>query len=500
MRKIKMACGCIFTLGMLFFSLKFCTDLAERKSSDFKYHPFFEQEEDFDILFLGTSHVINGIFPMELWKDYGLVSYNFGGHGNAVATSYWVMKNALNHTTPKLVVVDCLGIGYDAKTSGAFDQVHLSFDAFPFSITKCFAVYDLLNDSVMKKNEEAGAVSDTAQRTELSLLWDYSVYHSRWNELSFEDFQRASSREKGAESRIAVSVPGQVPDVAPDKKLEGGRVAIDYLCKIIEECKSRDIDVLLVYLPFPATEGEQMEANRVVDIAKEYEVNYINFLNMNLVNYMTDCYDSYSHLNPSGARKVTDYLGQYISSYYDIADHREDTAYRGWHDDYDDYRNFKAENLKNQSALDIYLMLLADKNYDIFLEIRDAAVFENERYRALLENLGIDCNRVGKYTDGIFVKEGGRHVDLLNHFGTGTGTYQTSIGEVKCMHLKDGGRNVYLGDELLYHVDAKQDANADMRIVVFEKDSMQMVDQVEFTFQGKNDIPSDYIAITEVTR
>jgi hypothetical protein len=61
----------------------------ERKASDFKYANFFEQDEDFDVLFFGTSHVINGIFPMELWNDYGIVSYNFGGHGNEIATSYW---------------------------------------------------------------------------------------------------------------------------------------------------------------------------------------------------------------------------------------------------------------------------------------------------------------------------------------------------------------------------------------------------------------------------
>lgn len=39
-----------------------------------------------------------------------------------------------------------------------------------------------------------------------------------------------------------------------------------------------------------------------------------------------------------------------------------------------------------------------------------------------------------------------------------------------------------------------------MRIVVFEKDSMQMVDQVGFTLQGKDDLASDYIATTGVTR
>ena len=56
--------------------------VVERKDSRYKYEPFFEQEENFDVLFLGTSHVMDGVFPMELWNDYGIVSYNLGGNGN----------------------------------------------------------------------------------------------------------------------------------------------------------------------------------------------------------------------------------------------------------------------------------------------------------------------------------------------------------------------------------------------------------------------------------
>ena len=77
MHRIKKVCVCLLVICMTVISLKGMTDLSQRKSSDFKYRPFFEQEEDFDIIFLGTSHVINGIFPMELWNDYGFFSYNF---------------------------------------------------------------------------------------------------------------------------------------------------------------------------------------------------------------------------------------------------------------------------------------------------------------------------------------------------------------------------------------------------------------------------------------
>ena len=50
--------------------------LFERKYSYSKYYDFYKQQQDFDVLFLGTSHVLNAVYPMELWRDYGIVSYN----------------------------------------------------------------------------------------------------------------------------------------------------------------------------------------------------------------------------------------------------------------------------------------------------------------------------------------------------------------------------------------------------------------------------------------
>ncbi len=409
-------------------SLVFQKIHIQRKSSDFKYRPFFEQEEDFDIIFLGTSHVINGIFPMELWKDYGLVSYNFGGHGNELAVSYWVLKNVLDYTNPKLVVIDCLNLGSQTKTGGSFDQVHLSMDAFAFSMTKWRAASDLLDDAAMEANIAAGVVADAKKRTRMSLIWDYSVYHARWNEISAADYGRGSSREKGAESRIAVSAPAQVEKIAPDKKLEGDTAGVQYLC-----------------------------------------------------------------------RKVTDYLGAYIRAHYALADHREDKAYSSWHESYADYERFKAENLKSQQALDVYLMLLADKNYHVFLEIRNPAVWKNKYYRRLLENLGIDRKKVKKNTDCIVVQSAA-HADYLSNFAGCRGTYQTGLGDVRHIRQEGGSRSIYLDNQLLYTVPGGQDESTGLRIAVFDKNTMELIDHAGFGVQGKDGIAGDYFAVTGVVR
>lgn len=384
-RKIKIIISCIVTMAFTLTLLWNSTNLLEKKDSDIKHAPFFEQNADFDVLFLGTSHMGYGVYPLELWNDYGIVSYNLGGHANPMATTYWVMENALDYTTPRLVVVDCFLLSYMIKTHSLFASAHFSLDAFPNSKNKLAAVYDLLDDDMIA--EQYPEALEAEPRTRLELLWNYSVYHSRWNDLEQEDFEPVPSKEKGAEHFTDVVPSKEAIRIPAECKLEDDTVSVRYLEKIIEECRRRNIDVLLTYLPFSAPEDSQKEANSVYDIAAHYEVNYINFLDTDIINYETDYCDSDYHLNPSGARKVTDYLGRYIMENYNIPDQRSNELYADWHTDYDDYANYKIQNLRELESLDKYLMSLADKNYFATIEISNEEILKDDYYASLLDNI-----------------------------------------------------------------------------------------------------------------
>lgn len=436
--------SCIMVISLLMCSLYYLTKILEEKSSAMKYHDFFSQKEDFDVLFLGTSRVINGIFPMELWKDYGIVSYNLGGHQNELATSYWVMENALNHTTPEVVVVDCFCLSSNIKTSENFSFVHLSLDAFPLNLTKISAAKDLLNDPVIEERIAAGTIQGrgTEDRSIWGILWNFSVYHSRWNELRQVDFDLTGSLEKGAETRIGIEIPLTPDQVQSDEILQENTVGAEYIRKIIESCDSKGIDVLLIYLPSPTPYSTQIqEASAAQKIAEEYGVNYINFMESDTINYNTDCYDSTTHLNPSGARKVTDYLGQYIMDHYSVADQRTNSDYSEWQEDYQQYAEFKLSNLKNQQSLDDYLMLLADKNFKAVIEINNPDIWNSNYYCHLFENLGID--------------RGNSHSISVN-----------------------------------------SDSGSDLKITVFDKDTNTVLDSVTFQFE----IIDDKVFIENVER
>lgn len=362
----------VFTAGLCLIVCKL-SDIMELKNSRQMYSDFYETEENFDVLFLGTSHVSNGILPLELWNDYGIASYNMSGHGNQLATTYWVLKNALDYTEPKLVFVDCSYLGEDAKTSlVSMNQTHIALDSIPFSINKIKMVNDLFDNA-----------EDKAE-----FLSDFIIYHGRWSELTKDDFDWTKLSFKGAAPGYEVAVPQVVEKVDEEQKSDPNVNGVVYLRKIIEECQEDGIDVVLTYLPFPAAADKQKESHLANDIAKEYDIPYINFLTMDVTDMDTDCQDPDSHLNISGARKVTDYLGSYIMDNYDIQDHRQDAEYAAWNDEYDNYSLSMTEYLKAQTELKNELMLLANENISTCVYVNgNSPVLADSQTLELIQNV-----------------------------------------------------------------------------------------------------------------
>lgn len=474
-KKLWRITSCVLTVCLLAVPLYYLTNLFEQKSSLYEYQAFFEQEADFDVLFLGTGHIKNDIHPMELWNNYGIVSYNFGSHASEIATLYWVMENALDYTTPKLIVVDCLYLEKNVKTCNLNSYVHTAMDAFPLSVTKIKATMDLLNDPVLSKKIEDGRVVDPERRSHIGLLWNFSVYHSRWNELGKGDFRISKSTQKGAETCIRLYDHQDIPKVDRSEKMEEDTVGVQYIKKIIESCQERNIDILLTYLPFDADALNQKNANRVYDIAAEYGVNYLNFLDMDIVDYNTD-FGSY-YLNPTGVKKLTDYLGPYMIENYKIPDQRNNAEYFGWFEDYEAYKNHIKYRLQTLSSWDTCLTLLADRNFDSIIEIKDPDILNDDTFVKLIKNLGIDMLSVSGSTNYLIICKGGEQAEAVSLDVAADSKADTMMGILRISHEDSGKYSVYLNDVECFRPD---DDNGDIRIYVRDSNSLKTVWKVVF--------------------
>ena len=380
--------------------------LCARKDPVTKDSAFFDEGAEFDVLFFGNSHMMYGVQPMELWNSYGIISYNLAEHDSNPATSYWVMKNAVLYHRPKVVVLDLFKLNADAKTSRSFGNAQLAMDPWPLSLTKIQAALDLTNDPVTDALIAEGRITDAASRDPLSLLFNYSVYHSRWSILTAEDLAPQLSHQKGAGILAGHDSPRLYDPIDESVVMAEETVSMDYVRRFVADCREMGIEVLLTWLPYAATDSEQTYANTARVLAEELDVPYINFLRMDIVDYTVDLYDNEAHLNDIGARKVTAWLGAYLVSHYDLTDHRDDPAYAAWNEEYEAYTQERLSLLAEQTELESMLTLASDPRYDIALELRDDDVLQDDDIRTLLCAFGLEEAALTPETDFVLIRGG----------------------------------------------------------------------------------------------
>lgn len=372
-------------LAVLFLLLAGLGRVFEYKGSREKLTPFFERAGQIDVLFFGDSHMYSALYPMELWADYGIASYNLSNYNLTIPISYWVMRNALSVCQPEVVVLDVNQVWEQAKLCASSSEVHTALDAFPMSRTKLEAILDLTDDPLF--------TDDKGQRyrdLRPEFIFPFIKYHTRWNDLTAQDLKPHHNQELGGERNIAVAVPAvyEITSAAADEQGFG----FIYLRRFIEDCQSRGIRVLLTNLPYPCPNNseEQFYTNAVVYTAEEYGIEYLDFVYMDqIVDYTTDCYDPASHLNPSGAWKVTNFLGQHLQEAYGLPDHRGEAAYASWDSDYAAYRERKLKSLRRETDPYAFLMLLSDPSFSTILLVpKNSAAYTDSLAMQLLQNAG----------------------------------------------------------------------------------------------------------------
>ena len=316
--KLKKVLGVAVWLAALVLCLYGVNRFMMRKDSSLKYDAFFaedEKKEPFDVFFLGTSHVFDGVYPMPIWRDHGITSYNLANSSECLELTEWTLRLALQYHKPKVAVVDVYYVDRSLKDTWAHTYRHLFLDAMPLSLMKI------------------QSVTETFPKSEWSeFIFPFSLYHGRWEEMLAGTTQLTMHSVPcmmGAEMRLR-TVPAEPWTRTTEMNTEN-MPGKDAIRRIAALCKEEGIELVLTAVPSAASEKEQKNMNSVQLIADELGVPFINMLDMpELYDFSTDLYDGVSHMNPDGALKVTDYLGNWLSQHFDFTDKRNDPAYSDW--------------------------------------------------------------------------------------------------------------------------------------------------------------------------
>lgn len=453
----------------------------ERKESRNKYNEFIELADQVDVLFLGSSHVLNGINPLQLYLEHGITSYNMGKPGGMMTESYWMLMNALDYCTPKCVVVDLWALDRDYKyldimnghegkdeIRNSVSLLHTNMDIWPLSRTKIMAVRDLISSPEIRKE----------------FLWDFTLYHERWSNLNAGDFLAISGGMGGnfllgAEQRAELYLNPQILQAEDTMQiLPGKSVCEDYLDKILAVCNERDIKVVLTFLPMAVSYNQDRQAvNTVAQMAFEREIPFLNMLpqeTQTIIDYYTDMSDA-THLNINGMRKVTSYIGSVLEETCGLPNHREDEAYAAWEEKAKKWQMDEIQRMTGQPDLYVELGEIQNINANAVIFMRgDSKVIHDALARRFVKQLTgtsvIDdaYNLNGPY---LLIRDasGGRGEEVVNYEFAGEvqpEEFETLLGLTTYIGLKDFGAVYINGDFDNNYLDMEEHYGDEVQILI----------------------------------
>lgn len=273
-----------------------------RKHGIFKsanYELLGEKSNTIDVIFLGDSLIYSSISPMEIWNNYGYTSFDCAEAAQVIPDAYRYLKFSIETQHPKIIMMEANVMFRNPSKRKMTEKVALFFKQF-IPITK---------------------------------------YHDNWKKfIDRGPKRRWINHDKGfkyitntmASQNIQYMKFSKHFDKIPDQNLP-------YIKKIIELCKKNNVKLVLVSLPTQRS-WQYKKHNTTEKIAKENNLDFIDFNIVDVgINWETDTKDNGAHLNYSGAKKISKYIGDYLRDTNLIEDHRGDKKYKSWYRAYQKY-------------------------------------------------------------------------------------------------------------------------------------------------------------------
>lgn len=436
---------------------------------------FYNMEKNtIDVLFLGSSHCAAAFSPIELYEKYGIRSYNLGCEQQNILLSYYWLQEALRFQKPQYVFLDTFMLfPYDENSALNTSEAttRKAVDFMKWSEVKVRAISDICR-------------IDSSQKLS-SYFFPNQRFHTRWQWLSEDDFTLASM---GQHETLMGFFPihfecndDSFQPFVETYQIEYAEmvpVMKEYLDKLAEVCKENGIELVLIKTP---TMFYTQEAYNAVNVyAYENDLTYIDFNEESVYDdaglvFSQDSCDT-DHVSFSGAIKVSDYVGEWLSG--KVSSGLEDEQWEKRAVYYNHY--LKDENLKNETDMDRYLQLLQDENYSVLITVMGDAydLFLSEA--EAMSSLGLHPELAGEYGDSYYaVMDGGKLI--AEEAGRGQlecqGTIRNGLMKFSVTSAgADGGNTCSVllegGEAALRHMG--------LNIAVYCNDKKRLIDRVCF--------------------
>ena len=301
----------VLSLATALLQPKYMTDLVEGSMLS----QYYGEAGGHDVIFIGDCEVYANFTPMELYREKGITSYVRGSSQQLIWQSYYVLKETFQYETPKAVVFNVNSMRYSEPISEAFNR--LTIDKMKWSEEKV----DMIRASMMEEEDF------------LSYVFPILRYHSRFDELTKEDFDFLFTRQNTTWNGHLVNQNIKPLGELPVRRLLAdysfGKICWEYLDKMRTLCEENGTQFILIKAPSVYPFWYDEYDTQIREYADKHGLAFYNLLDhvdAIGIDYTVDTYDEGLHMNLTGATKLSRYFAGILAENHGLADHRSDPA------------------------------------------------------------------------------------------------------------------------------------------------------------------------------
>ena len=259
-----------------------------------------EEENTIDVLFIGSSLTYCNIIPAIYWQDTGLTAWDVTGPELTIPGAYHYLVEALKTQSPRAVFIEISGALYSRYTG--FTKTVIG--QMPWGLNRL---------------EMTFAEGEPENLT--GLLFPMFFYHSRWTELSDDDWKvflhgYEQDMYAGYTYLNQYRVPsGYVTRTDSGADTENNQRNLEYLKKIAALCQEQGITPVFYESPAASTMPEELMGpirQELDAIDGTVVVNFNDYRDAIGAELEGDYYDAL-HYNAAGAQKFSRFLADWTA-------------------------------------------------------------------------------------------------------------------------------------------------------------------------------------------
>lgn len=472
------------------------------------------KQDSVEVVFLGPSTSVSGISPLKLYNDEHILSYNFATSAQDIFISYYLLEELVKYQTPKVVVLEICSNMFGSIPSHNNVAWRRVIDSMPFSSNKI---------------EFAKAYTKYCEDPDdlVSIIFPLCKYHSRWKELGQDDFDNNDTLycnygfRMSSQISPSLNTVEEMNNLAKEMELDNiestyindqGTISfeenenflydvhidqsrIDYLKKIKDLCEINGIELLTFSMPANNLPSISRSAwtlpryNAVKETTTVNDIKYIDLLYDAQLEYdwETDTQDGGAHVNIWGAEKTTAFLGKYLRENYSLSE-AYDIRREYDKEVYSKIREVARLQMESDFTCYIEEMSKQDNNRVFFIVGKDEWTNGISEYEQdAFQKMGLETDIKNNYRSSyiaiiengnvVFEKCSNRKIETKYYLGN-----KYAVELMSCGFL--------CGSNCSIKLDGKEYAlkNRGLNIVVYDKETQQVIDTVSFDTSMKEHV------------